>query len=100
MDKKIVNIVIMSTILLALALPVFPKSTGKDEWKKGSVTSVHENSIGIDGRRHYVSDSVIMKDISDEILTKDLKILKGVDEILYKMDKGEITEIKIFRRRH
>ncbi len=100
MDKKFFNIVIMSTILLALALPVFPKSAGKEVWKKGTVTSVDENSVGIGGRRHFVSDSVIIKDISDEVLTKDLKILKGADEILYKTDKGEITEIKIFRRRH
>lgn len=100
MDKKVVSIVIMSTILLALALPVFAKSAGKDEWKKGTVTSVDANSVGIGGRRHYVSDSVVIRDISDEVMTKDLRVLKGADEILYKINKGEITEIKIFRRRH
>ncbi|MBI4837937.1 MAG: hypothetical protein HY806_02095 [Nitrospirae bacterium] len=100
MCKRIFKIVIISLMLLALALPAFSKSTGKDGWKKGTITSVNENSVGIGGRRHYVSDSVIIRDISDEVLTKDLKTLKGAEEILYKTDKGEIIEIKIFRRRH
>lgn len=98
--RKIITILFIGVFLFSVVVPVFSGTLHGNEWKKGKVTSVDKYSVGIDGWRHRVSDSVVIKDTSGEILPKDLKVLKGADEILYRMKEGKIVEIKIFKRRH
>lgn len=99
-NKKIISVLLMVYFLVMAVAPVSSEVFHGKEWKIGKVTKVMVDSIRVDGRDYYVSESVIIKDINKEILPWDLRVLRGVDEILYRIVDGEIVEIRIYKRRH
>lgn len=87
-------------VILLIGLIITGISFAEGEWRKGTVTDVTKNSVRIDGKTYLINDSVIIKDVSGDILPSDASYLRGVDEVLYKAEMGVLKEIRIFRRRH
>lgn len=101
MKSKKMIIIILVVVLLSAASFLFTSPAASEAiWKKGRVTEVSDYSMTIDGSRLYsLKDSVVLKDTSGNIIEHDLNQFRGVHEILYKTEDGEITEIKIFKRK-
>lgn len=87
----------ISTILL-IGLIFTGTPFSDDEWRKGTVTEVRKNTVKVDNRTYLINDSVIIKDVSGDILPSDADYLRGADEVLYKIENGVLKEIRIFRR--
>lgn len=99
-NKKVLSILFLTIFLFASVLPASSETLHGKEWKKGRIDEVSERYIKINGWYYPVSKSLVIKDIYKETLVPEPKMLKGVEEVLFKMKGREITEIRIIKKRH
>jgi hypothetical protein len=101
MKNKKTICILLKSLALAVVISLFiPFPVFSYDWEKGTITGIGERSITIDGWTYFVSETAVFSAAGSEEFTADLTMLRGVEEVLYRLEDGKIKEIKIFRRKH
>lgn len=94
---KTIRILLSVLFFLGMTAHAFSQTESSSGWKIGTITDVKNKFIEIDSKLCMVSESVIIKSVGGDELGSNLKLLSGVEKILYIKEAGKIVEIRIFQ---
>lgn len=99
MNSRSIHYLLAALVLLGAFSLLFAVTTQADEWKSGRISAIGTRSIQVEGWTYYFTASTVVKDIHNNILPADPKVLRGVEEVLFRVRGYDLVEVKIFRQR-